>query len=160
LNAISRFVDTLSGPWGVGARDFQQGTAVIQMTKKSCVSACGEMLTDGRYSQEQFLQVLGDEHVTSLDLGSALDSVGEEWFVRYHPAIQEVDMFASRGSIGAGLYTKLDSNIPGHMVVIDKVADGDYLVRDPWPPGYSYHVDVNWIEKWVKEIFPQWPRSN
>ncbi|MGA8112217.1 MAG: hypothetical protein WCA46_00990, partial [Actinocatenispora sp.] len=113
----------------------------------SCVSACGEMLTGGEVRQPALLGRLG-EWATPEALAVALNDAGgtgggwhRVWFGSGGEALGQ----AVRGRMAAVLAA------PGgnlHMVVVEPVGQGRFLVRDPYP-GVAYEVTADWIERYV-----------
>ena len=157
LNALAEYAPLRPASLLKGTWDPQPGGAVSQMAEDSCVSACGEMLTGGRHSQESFYDYFGRRGVPLAELGVALDTVGERWFFIEAPSLEEIGESADRGPVALQLSRNSNPKSPGHMVVLEKAPDGSYVVRDPWDSGSSYKVDERWLGKWVKGLLSKWP---
>ncbi|MEV6772292.1 hypothetical protein AB0N05_27040 [Nocardia sp. NPDC051030] len=138
--------DARSGPWANG-QDIHPGGAVPQTRPGSCVSACGEMLSDGRVTQGEFLAVMG-EWSNPIALAKALnerDNSGP-WRGGYFPDGDTALAVAQSGMVALTL------RAPGvkgeHMVVTEPLPNGNFLVRDPLP-GVTYEVGPDWIKQYA-----------
>jgi hypothetical protein len=145
-------ISQLSGPWTEDVSNIQFGGAVTQCTGGSCVSAVGEMLTDGEITQQNFLEKLGDwSNAESLakELNEQLGT--DEWKGHFFDTVgtsefsEDAIVAASRGPMGAVLQAPFGK---GHMVMIEPLGDGQFFVSDPLP-GVTYSVDSNWIGTYV-----------
>jgi RHS repeat-associated protein len=134
-----------AGPWRPSTVD--QGGAVAQTTNGSCVSACGEMLSEGRLSQSSLIDDFGTggAPVPAHGIGLA-DMLGPEWTGTYFGSGEQALAAASRGPMGAAL--QAPGGI-GHMVVSEPIGDAKFLIRDPWDGGGTYTVGSDWIERYV-----------
>jgi len=131
-----------SGPWIDEVSKLRQGGAVAQMTGGSCVAACGEMLTNGAAVQRMLLDSLGDwSNAESLanKLGSAWKGGGL--------SAEDALLVARNGPIGAVLNSPYQRG--SHMVYMEPINSGLFLVRDPWNGGSTYQVNVDWVQKYV-----------
>jgi RHS repeat-associated protein len=132
-----------SGPWVDEATEFRVGGAVGQTTEGSCVSACGEMLSEGTQLQSELLKELGDWPRAAPEALAA--RLGGAW--RGGSLTGDMALLAAnRGPMGAVLKGLGTEN---HMVVISPLGGGTFYVRDPWAGGSNYLVTANWIEKHV-----------
>jgi len=135
-----------SGPWVEEASNVKVGGDVVtQSTPAGCVSASGEMLTDGAVSQSQLLEKLGqgsNPRALAKDLNQQLGT--NAWRGGYLDEANALAV-AKRGRFAAVL--QAPGGI-GHMVVIEPLKSGKFFVRDPLP-GSTYEVTASWIEKYV-----------
>ncbi|MEU7615632.1 hypothetical protein AB0B27_05945 [Micromonospora rifamycinica] len=135
-----------SGPWYDAGTNHREGGAVQQETGASCVSAAGEMLTEGRITQSELLAELGDgSNLTALrnELNNR-DGDGT-WTGHYFADGGDALRRASEGPMAAQVQA------PGgaaHMVLLEPGENGSFTVRDPFD-GSSYDVDGAWVEKYV-----------
>ena len=130
-----------SGPWAVGVAS-SEGGAVGQLTVGSCVSACGEMLSNGAVTQSKLLGQIGEWS----NPARLADALGNGWRGGYFGSGADALAAAERGPMGAALQAGTG---PGHMVVTSPLGDGAFLVRDPWAGGSTYTVGSSWIEQFV-----------
>ena len=130
-----------SGPWVYDATNVRPGGAVAQSREGSCVSACGEMLTEGAKTEAEFLAELG-EWSDPVALGKSL---GPPWKGGYFGSDAEALAAARSGPMGATLFSVGAKS--QHMVVIQPSGRG-FLVRDP-SPGSTYTVTASWITRYV-----------
>lgn len=132
-----------SGPWMHGVEEVSPGGAVAQSSPVSCVSACGEMLTNGARLQEELIAKIGKPS-NAERLGAEL---GPGWDGGLVASGEQAVAFAQRGTIGAQLQAP---GSLGHMVVISPIpGKGRFAVRDPWAGGATYEVGPAWIDTWV-----------
>jgi hypothetical protein len=147
--------------WMLGGQDFNLDGAVMQFNDESCVSASGEMLTNGSVSQADLYSAIGPR--ASADaLAGILKRAGLRFEAVQFDSVSDVLDFLQDGPIGAALLHidqvngGFDLERDGHMVVIEQAVPGSYLVRDPISigdsasTGITYKVDVNWLQFWVK----------
>jgi hypothetical protein len=119
---------------------------VQQIHGKSCVSACGEMVSEGRLKQEDLMKNLG----TPADTRRLSKQLGPEWAGRYYPELQLPDEVFHGGPFVADLR---EHTIPGHRagdahaVVVDGLDEaGNVRVRDP-QDGERYEMTRKEFEK-------------
>jgi hypothetical protein len=135
-----------SGPWVAEAGEVTRGGAVRQSCPGSCVSAVGEMLTEGKVTEEQLLSNLGEwSNPESLAKELNRRAGAPEWSGGGFPTEEDALRAAERGPLGAEV--RVPSR-PGHMVHIEPIESGGFSVRDP-EPGVCYQVDEAWIRKYV-----------
>ena len=137
-----------SGPWVKEAKNLKLGGAVAQSTPGSCVSAVGEMLTGGKITEAQLLAKLG-EWSDPASLARELNAMtgGQAW--RGAMIGNPLAVAHRGGSFGAALQPPYNMGVqPGHMVFVEPLDAGTYLVRDPLP-GVTYEVDDAWLDKWM-----------
>jgi hypothetical protein len=137
-----------AGPWVAEAstKPIKDATVVAQTLPGSCVSACGEMLSKGAMSEAQFLAKLG-EWSNPAALAQELNKLHGPgtWEGAILDESSAVAMSRQGQTFGARLQVP---RAPGHMVVIEPLKDGKFLVRDPAIAG-TYKVDPGWIRKFV-----------
>lgn len=112
---------------------------VIQKDSMSCVSAVGEMLTNGEFKQADLMRELGGP----CDIRDLADVLGFPWKGAGVPA-EELDRLIKSGPWAAELrvpitmkYRRLE---PGHAVVVDGFDEhGNLKIRDP-AEGTSYEM--------------------
>jgi hypothetical protein len=131
-----------SGPWADGAK-LVETDVVAQMTGGSCVSATGEMITNGARTQTELYGLLGD-YPYPLELGKTL---GPEWKATFFGSGEEAIEQASRGPMAASLVAPGGQSL--HNVVLEPLENGRFLVRDPWAGGSAYEVGEEWINQFV-----------
>ncbi|WFE63570.1 hypothetical protein [Micromonospora sp. WMMD714] len=135
-----------SGPWYDAGTNHREGGAVQQETGGSCVSASGEMLTDGRITQSELRTKLGDwSNLTALrnELNNR-DGDGT-WTGHYFADGDDTLRRASEGPMAAQVQAPRGR---AHMVLLEPGENGSFTVRDPFD-GSSYDVDGAWVEKYV-----------
>jgi RHS repeat-associated protein len=134
---------TRSGPWVPEAEKVTFGGTVTQSKPGSCVSAVGEMLTNGAVSEEQFLSELG-EWSNPEALAEELNKFAE--WVGGYVTEEDAVRVANRGRMGATLYAQGGKSM--HMVSIESTGTGTFAVEDPLP-GVCYEVDEAWVRQYV-----------
>ncbi|MEV6596496.1 hypothetical protein AB0M36_06450 [Actinoplanes sp. NPDC051346] len=146
LTAGETGVGAGSGPWFDEGTNHRDGGAVQQTTDGSCVSASGEMLTDGRVTQAELLSELGDwSNLSALrDELNKHDGEGT-WTGHYFQDGGEALRQASEGPMAAQVQAPFGR---AHMVILEPGENGSFTVRDP-NEGSSYDVDGAWVEKYV-----------
>ena len=116
-------------------------------TTGSTVAAntAGEMLTQGRVTEEELLSQLG-EWSNPESLAKALNKRlgGSKWEGGYFAHADDAVRVAQRGPLGA----RVPYSGNGHMVLIEPIGGGKFKVRDPLP-GITYEVDESWIRQYV-----------
>ena len=136
-----------AGPWVAEATNITEGGTILQSAGGSCVSACGEILTDGAMSEAQFLGELG-EWSNPGALADALNAQAGSgvWESGYFATGADALSVAEQGEMAATLQAP---GLPAHMVVIEPGAEaGTFVVSDPGIGG-TYEVTAEWIEKYV-----------
>ena len=131
-----------SGPWAQGVKTVE-AHVVAQMTAGSCVSATGEMITNGARTQSELLGLIGD-YPYPLELGRVL---GPEWRGTFFENGEAAIAQASRGPMAATLMAPGAGSL--HNVILEPLGKGRFLVRDPWDGGSAYEVGVEWIGQFV-----------
>ncbi|MEP6757528.1 MAG: hypothetical protein ABJA67_18650, partial [Chthonomonadales bacterium] len=121
---------------------------IRQSTEDSCISAVGEMLSDGRLTESALMAELGDRP----DVTELLKYLGSEW-------TSEAKRFKSFAEIGqkgpwaAELMensgTELEKSL--HTVVVDGVeSSGNLIIRDPWE-GTTYEMtQQSFLKDWTR----------
>lgn len=104
------------------------------------------MLTHGTRSQSDLLNAFGDPHGT-------VEHSGEELRAELGPGYdgdrfwteEDAAAAAQRGPMAA------EVRVPGgaHMVYIEPISGGKFLVRDPSDFGSVYTVDLKWVKDYV-----------
>jgi RHS repeat-associated protein len=134
-----------SGPWVPEADKVSLGGTVAQSCPGSCVSAVGEILTNGAVTEEKLLAELG-EWSNPEALAKELNKVtGEQWVGGYVTEEDAVKM-VNQGKVGATLYEAGGKS--QHMVAIEPTGTGTFSVEDPLP-GQCYEVDEAWVRQYV-----------
>lgn len=129
-----------------GTEDFAEN-AIRQSTKTSCVSAIGEMLSSGKYSEDQLRKLMSYE----FDLEELANVLGPPWTTKMSSAtFEERCRKGSWGVIfGDNIGTMDYPKISHHAVVIDGLSgSGTVLLRDPWE-GTMY-------EMYLKDFYQAW----
>jgi hypothetical protein len=136
------------GPWGTEVTNIEKGATFTQCASGSCVSATGQILTNGTISEATLLARLG-EWSTPDQLAKALNELdlsGNIWRGGYFANTSDAVTLASRGPIGAVLQAP---NSAAHMVTISPTGiAGSFIVQDTGA-GATYSVTAAWIEKYV-----------
>jgi hypothetical protein len=134
-----------SGPWVEPTA--VPGGAVAQSSEGACVSACGEMLTNGRISQSDLLDNLG-EWSTPNALRDHLNNVDTPgWHGGYFVDDDAAVQAARSGTIAVTLQSPMQRG--QHMVITEPLPDGTFRVRDPYGGGSTYIVNEDWIRQYV-----------
>lgn len=137
-----------AGPWVAEATEIAEGGAVLQSLEGSCVSAVGEMLSGGAMTEAEFLAQLGEwSHPGAL--ARALNALegSAVWEGGLFGSAADGVLMAEQGQVGAVLLSPAP-NLYTHMVVMEPLEAGWFLVRDP-AIGGTYRVTAEWIAKWV-----------
>lgn len=120
---------------------------VKQSEKMSCVSACGEMLSEGTLDQAKLIERLG----APCDMRALADALGPRWKGE-GVGPEQLDKLLARGPWAAELrepaasrYRRLE---PGHTVVVDGADKlGNIQIRDP-AEGTRYEMTREDFEKY------------
>lgn len=123
-------------------------SAVRQVTNGSCVSACGEMLTDSRIPQDSILDKIG-EWSNSESLAKYLrENDGGPWAGGYiEPYFEQI---VARGQPWAAEMFPRDSlNSYHHMVIVDGVGEQGVSIRDPWEGSSYTMVKEEFVRRWT-----------
>ena len=122
-------------PWEI--YNSQESPAVVkQFHDESCLSAVGEMLTDGKVTQADLINKLGTWKVSPMKLAAEL---GDEWECEYvmNP-LAKLDSLVHNGPFGA---TLKKYGYGSHGVVVDgETGAGRIMVRDTGE-GLKYEID-------------------
>lgn len=112
---------------------------VRQSNRDSCISAVGEMLSEGRLTEKELIGLLSKRP----DIKDLVEHLGPEWTdeLRRFSSISEI---SEKGPWAAELMenagTELEKSL--HTVVVDGVSDsGNLVIRDPWE-GTKYEMDI------------------
>jgi filamentous hemagglutinin len=136
------------GPWAEGVTNVVEGGTFTQCGGGSCVSATGQILTNGQILESQLVKQLG-EWPDPMQLVRVLNDAqpGVTWKGTYFASGADALTIATRGEFGAVLQAP---GSPAHMVTISPVREtlGQFLVQDTGA-GATYNVDAKWIEKYV-----------
>jgi hypothetical protein len=133
-----------SGPWVDDGFNHRPGGAVSQSTDGSCVSACGEILTG--VPEADILANIGDWSdpvALARELNQRAGS--EVWQGGYFGSGADA-LEAVRHGPSAVVLQAPGGN--AHMVVVEPLPSGNFLVRDPLP-GQTYEVTPEWIDRYV-----------
>jgi hypothetical protein len=134
------------GEWPVlNERPSQE--VVRQIRGKSCVSACGEMISDGRLRQADLIEALGMPADTRL----LAKHLGPGWRGRYLDDVKVPEKLFQNGPFVADLreHTKPGHRInDAHAVVVDGLdSAGNVMVRDP-QDGTRYEMTRSNFDKY------------
>lgn len=126
------------GSWPV--QEEQPGGAVGQTNALSCVAAVGEMLSDGRLSQEQLIRDIG----APASVGSLARALGRSWRGGGLAGRSDFERVLSTAPFGAALH---DGGRIAHLVVVAGADEsGNLRIRDSWGGGstYTMHREDFW----------------
>ncbi len=130
-------------PFGWKIKNERFANDVIrQINDLSCTSAVGEMLSNGKFLEEEILKQLGD--------GAFLDELvtilGPNWSAKTR-TFKSLEEISQHGSWGATFYG--NNYRIHHSVVIDGISkSGDVMIRDSWE-GTKYEMTKpNFFSKW------------
>lgn len=138
-----------SGDWMEFAYDIVKGGhgVVGQLTPTSCVSAVGEMLSQGRFTQAQLIKLLSNSN------GRAYYSelpklLGQEWRCGFPAVLRD---FLGGNPVGLSLKA---FGQEAHFVWAKPVGRTALQILDPWPAGIgaSYKISIDVIEQFVEGI--------
>jgi hypothetical protein len=143
--AVGGFLEG-AGPWVAEAVNVTEGGAILQSTTGSCVAACGEMLSGGALTEVELLAQIG-EWSNPAALAEALNAAegAAAWEGGYFATGAEALAAAEQGQMAGVLQAPF---LPAHMVVIEPLEAGGFLVQDS-AIGGTYEVTAAWIEKFV-----------
>lgn len=119
-----------------------------QSTRDSCVSAVGEMLSDGKLTEQELIQKLGQRpSITDLP-----DVLGAGWTseARNFKSLAEI---GKHGPWGAEMMensgTELEKSF--HAVIVDGInSKGLVVIRDPWE-GTTYEMtQAKFLKDWTR----------
>ncbi len=137
-----------AGPWvsHPGVSNLRVGGAPVQSLEGSCLSSCGEILTDGVVSEGEFLAEIG-EWATPEWLSDALNARAgaARWQGGYFGSSKDALRATRRGRGATVLW---DPKVGRHAVVVEPLPSGRILVRDP-SFGGTYEVTLDWIEEFA-----------
>jgi hypothetical protein len=137
------------GPWVEKGINLSKGGAVLQTGERSCVSACGEMLSEGAMTEKQFIQRLGAPGTAGRLVNelNKLEGAGTWTGSFLYTPEAAVRLSQSMDStFGAVLQAPY---LESHMVVMEAIGeDGLFLVRDPGIGG-TYQVGIDWVAEYV-----------
>ena len=127
-------------PYNWEALDERFSSEVVrQANRDSCISAVGEMLSEGRLAEKELIELLGKRP----DISDLVDHLGPEWTdeVRRFNSVSEI---CEKGPWAAELMknagTELEKSL--HTVVVDGISDsGNLIIRDPWE-GTKYEMTI------------------
>ncbi len=140
-----------SGPWTATASNRHAATpedgVTVQVTDVSCVAAAGDMLTHGEPSQSDLLNAFGDpDGITTHSVSELVIELRPAYDGGWFSSEEEAVKAARRGPLAANLQAPGGG---GHMIYIEPVSEGKFLVRDPWGQGSVYTVDENWVAQYL-----------
>ena len=135
-----------SGPWVREAENVRRGGAIKQCLPGSCVSASGQMVSQGTVLESQLLAELGEWS----NIGALRDALNKYaratvWQGGSFASGEQAVKVASSNLLAAELRVPFAA---GHMVVIQPAGLNRFIVRDPFP-GVTYFVNSDWIKKYV-----------
>lgn len=135
------------GPWEDEASGLRKGDVFMQCADGSCVSATGQVMTNGAVSERQLLERLGEwsnPEALARELNRLLPE--SRFTGGYFATAEDALAIAQSGRFGAVLQAR---GAPGHMVTIEPIGkNGSFRVFDTGI-GASYKVQPRWIEKYV-----------
>lgn len=132
------------GGWPVINEVFDTPGAVKQLTKDSCVSACGERLSKGILKQADLIQKLG----APVDCRKLATELGPEWAGDYVNAYKDFDAVMSGGEWCATFFDRLSRGLP-HAVTVEGVTEaGTIKIFDPWEASSYEMTRENFILYW------------
>ncbi|MBP7860297.1 hypothetical protein KA183_01335 [bacterium] len=132
-----------------GTEDFAENV-IRQSTKTSCVSAIGEMLSSGKFSEEQLRKLMNDE----FELKELANVFGPPWTTE--KSSLSLEERCRKGSWGAIFWENIGTKdrplISLHAVTIDALSkSGKVSIRDPWE-GTKY-------EMYLEDFLNAWNRQ-
>lgn len=136
------------GPWSEGTSNVIEGGTFTQCAAGSCVSATGQILSNGAVTESQLLGKLG-EWSNPQALATALNDAapGSSWTGGYFASEDDALAVAESGQFGAVLQAP---GAPAHMVTISPapLSPGYFVVQDTGA-GATYTVNSSWIRQYV-----------
>ncbi|WP_316228456.1 RHS repeat-associated core domain-containing protein [Bradyrhizobium sp. SZCCHNR1039] len=137
----------VTGPWSRGVTNVVEDGVFTQCAAGSCVSATGQVLTNGAVSEEQLLSKLG-EWSNPVALARELNRLDPSaaWKAGYFVDGADALAVAKSGRVGLVLQAP---GTAAHMVTVEPLATaGRFLVRDTGA-GVTYEVGSEWIKTFV-----------
>lgn len=132
------------GGWPVINEVFDTPGAVKQLTKDSCVSACGEMLSEGKLKQIDLISKLGNP----ASIKALAPSLGDQWLGEYRNPLTPFDYVMKNGRWSATFFDRLAFGLP-HAVIVEGVTEaGNVLIIDPWEATRYEMTRANFIKYW------------
>ena len=125
------------GRWWRIYGEMLDSRVVRQTTSVSCHSACGEMLSDGRITQAQLLEVLGEGMKTFDQLLRALNGFGRGIFAGEEFQPSGFDRVLEHSPWIAMVFAA-DARA-FHMVLVESFDTPYFTILDPWD-GTKYTV--------------------
>jgi hypothetical protein len=136
------------GPWSEGATNIIKDGVFTQCANGSCVSATGQILSDGSLTEQQLLSRIG-EWSNPDALAAELNRANPEanWKSGYLASEADAVAVANRGQVGVVLQAQ---GAPAHMVTMEPITDaaGMYRVYDTGA-GATYDVTTAWVKRFV-----------
>lgn len=118
------------GSWTVLNESIDHPGVVKQLSKDSCVAACGEMLSLGRLSQDDLISEIG----APAPLEALAPKLGVNWrsgFVRREDFFQ---LIALNKKFAAALRTLSTGKYSHAVVVVGLNISSRIVIHDPWQP--------------------------
>lgn len=133
-NEIAIIADRLAGGTYHRYKFFDEASApdmVRQLTPDSCVSACGEVLSGGRLTQRELIEII-EAPADPAYLGEQLKKVlNRDWECKYAKNIFQ-DLMEKNLPWAAEIYPPHPTDI-SHLVLVDGFDEfGNLIIRDPW----------------------------
>jgi len=131
-------LDKLRQPykWSVINEQFSSNV-LRQSHDASCISAVGEMLTEGRITEAELMEKLG----TPGNIKELPKLLGDEWTseVRKNTSLREL---SKQGPWAAEMIEGGFPKKPLHVVLVDGISEsGNVRIRDPWE-GTAYEMNA------------------
>ncbi|WP_127526468.1 hypothetical protein [Budvicia aquatica] len=149
LSALKNAVGSkvIIGPWSNGVSNVVKGEVFTQCANGSCVSATGQVLTNGSVSEAQLLKMLGECSNPEALAKALTKTTNVKWVGGYFETSEQALQVAQRGRFGAVLQAPRS---PAHMVTIEPIPNstGTFKVYDTGA-GATYEVSSDWIKKYV-----------
>jgi hypothetical protein len=137
---------------GVGGRwekigEMPCALAVRQSNKFSCVSAVGEMLSNGAIDQANLIDRLGEP----ANIKNLAPELGANWSGNYVRGKTSLDAVLKRGRFAAELFDEFDGKRLGlgHAVLVERLApSGNLIIIDPAEATTYEMTRENFIAHW------------
>lgn len=134
VDEITRTAERLAGGTYHKYKFFDEVPApdmVRQFSEDSCVSACGEVLSGGKLTQRELIELI-DAPADPADLGRQLKRVLEgDWECKYAKNVFQ-DLMEKNLPWAAEIYPPHPTDI-SHLVLVDGFDElGNLVIRDPW----------------------------
>ncbi len=144
--ALSAGAFTKGAPWLNGVSKYTEGGTFLQCGE-SCVSATGQILTDGEVTEQQLVQQLG-QPADPLALPQALNQLGNsgQWTGSYFESGEQALNQANQGQLGAVLQAP---GVSPHMVTISPITGSNMFLVADTGVGATYQVTSSWIQQYV-----------